>query len=381
MNGTWIRLTREELYKKVWAAPMKTVAQEFGVSASSLANVCRKHNVPIPAVGHWTKIEVGKKITPPPLIPELNGNERVHFHVRERISPELASVAAEVPPKVPIPQELTHTLALKTEKLLASGKENENKLLVPKTGTASHLVVSRQQLPRALRVMNALFLTVEELGFVVAWPKKEGEGLTVNVGGESVALSMQEILDSERQVLIPAEEKHPWMAPKWDYKLTGRLRLSIDNLPYPSHVRATWADGKIQIVENCIGDFIVGLKVAAAAIKKSRLEREAWDRRWEEERRKKEEQQRRAKEHKRRAEFINGLIENWEEADRVRTFVRALTEAASQTEMPDDKKQEIQLVLDWTIKYADLLDPLTDLPDAVDEFVHPERKYPWLKHG
>lgn len=60
--------------------------------------------------------------------------------------------------------------------------------------------------------------------------------------------------------------------------------------------------------------------------------------------------------------------------------MRALTEAASQTELPDDKKHEIQQVLDWTTKYADLLDPLTDLPDSVDEFVHPERKYPWLKH-
>ena len=122
MNGNWIRLTREELYKKIWAAPMKTVAQEFGVSASGLASVCRKHNIPVPAVGHWTKIEVGKKITPPPLIPELSGNERVHFHVRERLSPELAAVAAEVPPSVPIPQQLSHALALKAEKLLTSGK-------------------------------------------------------------------------------------------------------------------------------------------------------------------------------------------------------------------------------------------------------------------
>ena len=105
------------------------------------------------------------------------------------------------------------------------------------------------------------------------------------------------------------------------------------------------------------------------------------ERRWEEERRQREERERRAQEHKRKAEFVGGLIENWEEANRVRTFVRALTEAASQTELPDDKKQDIQQVLDWTTKYADFLDPLTDLPDSVDEFAHPERKYPWLKQG
>ena len=42
MNGTWIRLTRSELHQKVWAAPIKTVAHELGVSASSLANACRR---------------------------------------------------------------------------------------------------------------------------------------------------------------------------------------------------------------------------------------------------------------------------------------------------------------------------------------------------
>ena len=379
MSGTWIRLTRSELHQKVWAAPIKKVAQELGISASSLANACRKYNIPLPAVGHWTKVEVGHKITPTPLIAEPGGREAVQIHIRERLSPELAAVADEVSPKVLIPQELSHALALRTVKLLASGKEKDRKLLVPKTGAAGHLLVSRQQLPRALRIMNALFLGLEEKGYVVSWPKKEGERLTVTVEGESVALSIQEVVDSEPHVLTPAEEKHSWRAPKWDYTLSGRLRLSIDTVPYSSHVRATWADGRVQNVENCLGDFIVGLKVAAAAIRKSRLESEAWARRREEERKQREEQQRRAEEHKRKAEFISGLIENWEEANRVRTFVKALTEAASQTECSDEKKHEIQQVLDWTAKYADLLNPLADLPDSIDEFVHPEQKYPWLK--
>jgi hypothetical protein len=379
MNGTWIRLTRDELYKKVWTAPIKTVAQEIGVSASSLANLCRKHHIPLPSAGHWTKVEMGHKITPPPLIPTEDGNEALQIHIRERLSQDLATMAAEPPPKVTMPQEISHPLALKTEKLLISGKENDTKLQVPKTGTVSHLVVSRQQLPRALRIMNALFLALEERGYLVTWPKKEDERLTVSVDGEAVAVRMQETVDSESHKLTPAEQKQPWMAPKWDYKPTGRLRLSIDNLPYSSHVRATWADGKIQILENCIGDFIVGVKVAGAAIKKSRLEHEERERRWEEERRQREERERRAREHKRRAEFISGLIENWEQADRVRTFAKALTDAASQSELSDEKKHDIEQVLEWTIKYADLLDPLTDLPDSVDEFVHPEKKYPWMK--
>lgn len=382
MHGTHIRLTREDLYQKVWAVPLKTAAQEISISAWSLANACRKHNIPVPSAGHWTKVELGQEITPPPLIPELSGNEGVHICAREKLNPELAALAAEDPPKIEIPQELSHALALKTEKLLTPGKENDRKLLVPKTGKVPHLLVSRQQLPRALRIMNAWFLALEERGHVVSWPTKEDEGLSVKVDGEAVTLSLHELLDSERHVLTPAEQKHSWMAPKWDYKLTGKLRLSIDNLPYASGpLRSGWADGKVQILENCLGDFIVGVKVAAAAIKKHRIESEEWARRREEERKKREERERRAAEHERKAEFIMELIENWEEAERVRTFLRTMTECADRLQLPEGKRQEIQLMLEWTAEYADSLDPLSDLPDSIDEFLHPEKRYPWLRQS
>lgn len=378
MTGTRIHLTREELYKKVWAAPLRAVGQELGLSASAVATVCRKHNVPVPSVGHWTKIEVGHKITPPPLVPELSGNEAVHIFVRERLSPELAELASETSPKVTIPRDISHALALKTEKLLASGKESDRKLLVPKVGSASHLLVSRDQLPRALRIMNALFLALEERGYGVSWPKKEDEHLTASVDGEPVEISIREAIDSAKHVLTPAEQKHPWTAPKWDYKHTGRLRLSVDNLPYSSGpVRGSWEDGRIQLVENCLGDFVVGVKVAAAVIKNNRLEREERARQREIERKQREEQQRLAQEHKRKAEFITELLGNWEEAERLRTFVKAMKERSAQLELPEEEKSAIQQVTAWTEEYADTLDPLSELPDSIDEFVHPERKYAW----
>src|SRR5580692_9302420 len=322
MTQTRIRLTRAELYEKVWATPVRTLAKEFGMSDVGLAKICRKHDIPVPPLGYWRKTETGHNVVRPALPPAKNGLETLDIYVRDRLPPELAALAAEPAAEIAIPAELSHQFVTRTEKLLTSGKENEKKLIVPKDGTLSHLLVSREQMSRALRIMNALFLALEERGQSVSWPKEEQATLTLGVDGEAVRFCVLEITENLRHVLTPAEQKHPWMAPKWDYKLTGRIRLSIDNLPYASHVRATWADGKVQIVENCIGDFIVGLKVASAAIKKSRLEHEERERRWEEERRQREERERRAQEHKRKAELVSGLIENWEEANRVRTFVR-----------------------------------------------------------
>jgi hypothetical protein len=113
--------------------------------------------------------------------------------------------------------------------------------------------------------------------------------------------------------------KHPWSAPKHDYKLTGRLQLQITNMPLlMGPIRRTWADGKQQRIEDCIGDFMVGLTVAAAAIRKNRQENEERHRKWEEERKREEEERRIAEEQKRRAELVTELIENWEEATRLR---------------------------------------------------------------
>jgi hypothetical protein len=378
MTQTRIRLTRAELYERVWATPVRTLAKEFGMSDVGLAKICRKHDIPIPPLGYWRRAETGHQVALPPLHPAKNGPETLDIYVRERLKPELAALAAEPAPEIAIPEEVSHALVVRTEKLLTNGKENEKKLIVAKNGALAHLLVSRGQILRTLRIMNALFLALEERGQSVSWSREEEATLTLAVDGETVRFCVLEITESLRHVLTPEEQKHHWMAPKWDYKLTGKLQFRLNNLPYSAGVRGTWSDGKCQRLENCIGDFIVGLRVAAAAIKKNRQETEERERRWEEERKQKEEQRRKAAEHKRKAEFVTGLMRNWEEAQNVRTFVSALAECAGKPELSPEEKGEIQQVVDWTTKYADFIDPLSDLPDSIAEFVHPERRYPWL---
>lgn len=60
-------ITRDELYRAVWAAPMLKVAQKHGVSGNYLARVCRHLNVPHPARGYWAKLAVGITIDVPAL--------------------------------------------------------------------------------------------------------------------------------------------------------------------------------------------------------------------------------------------------------------------------------------------------------------------------
>jgi hypothetical protein len=91
------------------------------------------------------------------LPPATNGLETLDIYVRERLTPELARLAAEPAPEIAIPPELSHVLVVRTEKLLAQGKETDKKLIVPKNGVLPHLLVSRKQIPRSLRIMKRTF--------------------------------------------------------------------------------------------------------------------------------------------------------------------------------------------------------------------------------
>jgi hypothetical protein len=80
-----------------------------------------------------------------------------------------------------------------------------------------------------------------------------------------------------------------------------------------------------------------------------------------------------------KAELVTELIGNWEEAARLREFVRAIEKQTAQSDFSEEERNEIQQVVEWTKKYADLLDPLSDLPDAMEEFVRPESRHWWLE--
>ncbi len=71
-----VRLTREQLYEKVWQTPVVKLAEAFGVSDVAIHKVCEKHAVPKPPRGYWAQLAFGKELERPPLgpvaDPELN---------------------------------------------------------------------------------------------------------------------------------------------------------------------------------------------------------------------------------------------------------------------------------------------------------------------
>ncbi len=58
-------LTRRALYRRVWAAPMNSVAEDLGLSATGLAKICDRLLVPHPARGHWNRSPAARPSAPP----------------------------------------------------------------------------------------------------------------------------------------------------------------------------------------------------------------------------------------------------------------------------------------------------------------------------
>jgi hypothetical protein len=58
-----IRLTRQELYEKMWSRPAIALAEEFGISGRGLGKICSRFEIPVPPRGYWAKLAAGKRVT------------------------------------------------------------------------------------------------------------------------------------------------------------------------------------------------------------------------------------------------------------------------------------------------------------------------------
>ncbi len=76
-----VRLTRQELYERVWAEPVESIARSWGLSGRGLAKACKRAGVPVPPRGYWARLQHGQRPRKPPL-PNIPGGDLVQIMVR-----------------------------------------------------------------------------------------------------------------------------------------------------------------------------------------------------------------------------------------------------------------------------------------------------------
>jgi len=368
-----IILTRQELYEKVWTISMQKLAKEFGLSDVGLAKICRRRNIPIPGRGYRARLAAGQKLgrTPLPSItdPRLN---TIEIRPSDRSTTEGNLMEEKQPlPKIEVADDrpINHHLALQVERSILRSTD-EKGLLLPRKGKAIPLHVSRDLLPRALRILDALLTAIEGAGHTLAWPKPYDKAMKIVILDEALEFSIVEAVKAKPHELRPQEKANSWLAPRWDYVATGSLKLSID-CGLDARIRHSWSDGKKQRIEKCLGHFLVTLPLIATNLKKERAERAERERRWAEERKREEETRRRREEYDRKAKVVEKLSQSWHESCRLHAYAAAIKAAAEDPETPAEQKSDLAAMADFTLRHAGFVDPLTDLKWMLGQFKNP----------
>lgn len=271
------RVTREELYDRVWSTPMSQLAAEFGISDVGLAKICKRLNVPVPHRGYWARIKTGIKIPRPPLPsiakatfaliastppkPEETYEEIQARQAREALISRFGAVA------VPEVIESPHALTKRTIKYYERIRRHLTRPKRPRLGEINFdamrfredkgryycgadegfgMIVSLEQLDRALRILDTLAKTLEREKFRFQIDKDK-KILEAQKDGEGVRFAIRE--GYKRRMLSPAELKAKRAEYSWaaEYEMvgSGKLTLTISGREWGTEEK--WPDDKISL--------------------------------------------------------------------------------------------------------------------------------------
>ncbi len=139
------KLSREELFELVWAAPSSSLAKELGISDVALGKLCLREQVPKPPPGYWAKVRAGRSPRRPRL-PEFHPERRPprpvdmpgthlspgklrYFHLAlERLgdAADLGELRVDGTRILSLPAELASSLILTLESVLRSGDVDDH---------------------------------------------------------------------------------------------------------------------------------------------------------------------------------------------------------------------------------------------------------------
>jgi hypothetical protein len=97
---------------------------------------------------------------------------RIELTIRERTADPKEFEKSEVPVVPALPDKtISHPIVVRLERLFKNAKKDEKALLIPRNSVAPHLMLSERTLPRALQILDALFVSLEQHSIQVVWPR------------------------------------------------------------------------------------------------------------------------------------------------------------------------------------------------------------------
>ncbi len=271
-----MKITRKELYDKVWAEPIIKLARKYGFSDVWLARICKKNNIPRPPRGYWARAQSGQRVLKTPL-PKGDDKKIIEIithdptQTRERIIANknrsskklLRSIVIQSNPAHP------HPLVSGSARILESANPDTTGIVHPHHGCLD-VHVSKDCLSRALNVMDSVIKSLTAMGFDIFISDNT---TVVSKDGVSFSMSLYEEMDRRRRLKAMdhnLEGYYQFGYNQYDKRAypSGRLALSIEGLGSDSLHKKTWRDAEIKNLEDHLKGIISSL-IRMTAIRKT----------------------------------------------------------------------------------------------------------------
>jgi hypothetical protein len=368
----------------VWQKSAVQLGKELGVSDVAIAKTCKKHHIPTPPIGYWSRVEHGQKV-PKAKLPSID-DARLQTITIEGISADRrrGRLSDETQQKVLLEESdaskiivsgnliAPHPLVEKTLKSLQSNSPDDEGLVHPKAKGCLDVAVGKDSIDRAIRIMDALIKAMIARGMQV-WTKGDEYVWTsfVELENEKFAIRLRESIGERPKQLTSAQIKENAKYQFFEVHKTtekyprGLLTLSIG--AERSYDRKRWSELDGKPLEGRLNKPMTWLYAECERI---RVRRAQWaeekrrdqerQRRWEEAKAKREEEERlRRVDEQRRAKLVQDA-QAWETANLVRRYVDAVEQGIVAKHQTIVAESDIAGWLRWAREHADRLDPLCE---------------------
>lgn len=406
---------RAQLFEEVWAAPMVHVGKRYGISGTQVRRICDALQVPVPAPGHWTRVELGRTVERPTLPPMLS---------REVVTALASATEAEVdrpkrrpcgPAGAPARRHADNVVGtvqkgekgwhraldglrqrMENDAALADrlkkkrdweqahpGKRyppdadaaygsweyfcDAGQLLLTTTHRKLVARLSLGSYKRGVSLLNAICRLTERSGYAVDMAKSD-ERLRLSKGGAYVEVGITEKLIQGTRYRISSWNKS--REPVRTLAPTGKLALFIEQ---QGRGGTEVVDLSGQLLENQVERVLAAIdyrhrgsiqRVAEWA-ERERKCKDAEIRRQEEERQRKE-ALRKGEDENQRRQALSSEVENWRRAELVRAYLALLDSRFGSGAQPAEGYSTWR---EWALTVADDLDPTcrrVDVPARPD---------------
>lgn len=368
------KLTRAELHALVWEKPLRTAAKELGVSDVGLSKICRRHGVPTPPQGHWTRVQMGKAVTKGKLPPAVPG-QRDEIEI-VGAAPDVLSETAENAPCPPderprrdalLQREAQaefnivvrdnaatlHPMAQSVKKALKSARVDDYGCVRCELPSMPTVRVTPDAVPRAVALVDALARAADVRRFT--W--KSGRGgrwdNVVSLVIEEIEFPVEIYETVERRVRdLTAEEKakqaRGQLYRRRQYEYVGKNRFSIRRSEWNQYLK----DTKAQRVEDRLNELFTILVCRAFETREEQRRRAIAEELMAQREARLAEIRRLQGVEKKALEGLHHHVANRRKAEDIRALIAAVAGA------PAPGIENRRQWLTWAGAYADSIDPL-----------------------